>query len=390
MESMQKLKLLSLASENEVGEDGCRITRASSMDGIILTYAALPNGKTTTLLKSLLTSVCENNCFYCPMRSARDFRRTTFQPDNFAQLVVNLTNAGLIQGVFLSSGIAGGGVRTQNQLIKTAHILRTRMQYLGYIHLKIMPEAQFEQILASMRLADRVSINLEAPNSARLPALAPKKDFERDLMEPIRVINHIRNHFSPSMSHKQKWPSSSTQFVVGGANESDQELLSTSQLLHKDFGLRRIYYSAFTPHQGTPFAAHAPVPSRREVRLYQADFLIRDYGFSENELAYDETGCLPLQKDPKMVWAERFLYDQPIEINQASREELLRVPGIGPKHAQTILQFRKIRTITDLSFLKKIGVSTNRVKDFILLNGKLPTRQLSLFQLDHHQISIHL
>ena len=112
---MQKLKLLSLASENEVGEDGCRITRASSMDGIILTYAALPNGKTTTLLKSLLTSVCENNCFYCPMRSARDFRRTTFQPDNFAQLVVNLTNAGLIQGVFLSSGVAGGGVRTQDQ-----------------------------------------------------------------------------------------------------------------------------------------------------------------------------------------------------------------------------------------------------------------------------------
>jgi predicted DNA-binding helix-hairpin-helix protein len=379
MESMQKLELLSSASQNEAGEDGCRTVGGSRMDGIVLTHAALPNGKTTTLLKSLLTSVCENNCFYCPMRSGRDFRRTTFQPEKFAQLVVNLTKAGLIQGVFLSSGVAGGGVRTQDQLIKTAYILRTRMNYQEYIHLKIMPGVEFDQILASMRLADRVSINLEAPNAARLPALAPKKDFDRDLMEPIRVMNHIRKHYSPSSNRKRIWPSSCTQFVVGGADETDQELLSTSQLLHKDFGLRRIYYSALTPHKGTPFASHAPVPSQREVRLYQADFLIRDFGFSENELAYDEAGCLPLQKDPKMIWAERFLSHQPVEINQATREELLRVPGIGLKNAQAILHFRKIRTITDLGVLKKIGVSTNRVKDFILLNGKQPTRQLSLF-----------
>ena len=376
---MEKLRLLSQASQNEAGEDGCRSVQGSSLDGIILTHAALPNGKTTTLLKSLLTSICENDCFYCPMRSGRDFRRTTFQPESFAGLVVNLTKAGLIQGVFLSSGVAGGGIRTQDQLIKTAHILRNRMNYQEYIHLKIMPGAEFEQILASMRLADRVSINLEAPNSARLPALAPKKDFDHDLMEPIRVINHIRNHYSPSSNRKHTWPSSCTQFVVGGAGETDQELLSTSQLLHKDFGLRRIYYSALTPHQGTPFAKHAPVPSQREVRLYQADFLIRDYGFSNDELAYDEKGCLPLQKDPKLVWAERFLSHQPVEINHASREELLRVPGIGPKNAQAILHVRKIRTISDLSILRKIGISTKRVRDFILLNGKHPIRQLSLF-----------
>lgn len=376
---MEKLKLLSSASQNEAGEDGCRTAQGSRMDGIILTHAALPNGKKTTLLKSLLTSVCENDCLYCPMRSGRDFRRTTFQPETFAQMVVNLTKAGLIQGVFLSSGVAGGGIRTQDQLIKTAHILRYRMNYQEYIHLKIMPGAEFEQILASMRLADRVSINLEAPNAARLSALAPKKIFDQDLMEPIRIITHIRNHYPPYSNRKNNWPSACTQFVVGGADETDQELLSTSKSLHKDYGLRRIYYSALTPHQGTPFANHAPVPSQRELRLYQADYLIRDYGFADDELFFDENGCLPLQKDPKLLWAERFLHDQPVEINRASREELLRVPGIGPKNAQAILHIRKISVISEMSVLRKIGVHTKRVKDFILLNGKQPTRQLSLF-----------
>ena len=376
---MEKLKLLSSASQNEAGEDGCRAAQSSSMDGIILTHAALPNGKTTTLLKSLLTSVCENDCFYCPMRSGRDFRRTTFQPEAFAQMVVNLTKAGLIQGVFLSSGVAGGGIRTQDQLIKTARILRHRMNYQAYIHLKIMPGAEFEQILASMRLADRVSINLEAPNAVRLPMLAPKKNFDRDLMEPIRIINHIRNHYPPNSNRKRNWPSACTQFVVGGADETDKELLSTSISLHNDYGFRRIYYSTLTPHLGTPFANHAPVPSRRELRLYQADYLMRDYGFTDDEMAFDENGCLPLEKDPKLIWAERFIYDHPIEINQASREDLLRVPGIGPKNAQAILHLRKIKTISDMSVLRKIGVHTKRAKDFILLNGKQPTRQLSLF-----------
>lgn len=380
MENMEKLRLLSSASSIEAGEDGCRTASLSRMNGIILTHAALPNGKTTTLLKSLLTSVCDNDCFYCPMRSGRDFRRTTFQPEIFAKIVVNLTNAGLIQGVFLSSGVAGGGIHTQDQLIKTASILRHSMKYRAYIHLKIMPGAEFIQILESMRLADRVSINLEAPNAARLPALAPKKDFERDLMRPIRIINHIRNYCPPNSVWKNYWPSACTQFVVGGAGETDKELLSSSISLHHKFGLRRIYFSALTPHQGTPFANHPPVPSLREQRLYQADYLIRDYGFTEDELAFDENGCLPLQKDPKLMWAERFLCGQPIEINQASREELLRIPGIGPKNAQAILQIRKLRTISEMSMLKKIGVHTTRAKNFILLNGRQPPLQPSLFE----------
>jgi len=247
---MEKLRLLSSASQVETGEDGCRTAKHGRLDGIVLTHATLPNGKTTTLLKSLLTSVCENNCLYCPMRAGRDFRRTTFQPKAFAQMVVNLTKAGLIQGVFLSSGVTGGGIRTQDRLIKTAEILRFKLNYHAYIHLKIMPGAEFAQVLASMRLADRVSINLEAPNAARLPILAPNKQFKNELMRSIRTMNYIRRNFTPDTAWKKRWPSSCTQFVVGGAGETDKELLSTSQSLHKNHGILRVYYSALTPCKG--------------------------------------------------------------------------------------------------------------------------------------------
>ena len=156
-------------------------------------------------------------------------------------------------------------------------------------------------------------------------------------------------------------------------------MLSTSQSLHRDHNILRVYYSALTPHKGTPLANHAPVPTQREHRLYQADYLIRDYGFSESELTYDENGLLPLEKDPKLIWAERNIKHQPIEINHASREELLRVPGIGPKGALAILRARHEHSLSDLSILKKIGVHTQRAKDFILLNGKRPARQLIFF-----------
>ena len=242
-----------------------------------------------------------------------------------------------------------------------------------------MPGAEFAQVLASMRLADRVSINLEAPNAARLPILAPNKQFNNELMRSIRTMNYIRRNFTPDTAWKKRWPSSCTQFVVGGAGETDKELLSTSQSLHKNHGILRVYYSALTPCKGTPFENHAPIPIKREHRLYQADYLIRDYGFSEEELAYDENGLLPLEKDPKLLWAERYIKHQPLEINRASRKELLRIPGIGPKGALAIIRARHQHTISDLSTLKKIGVRIQQAKDFILLNGKHPTRQLAVF-----------
>ncbi len=376
---MEKLKVLSHASQIEAGEDGCRYADKHPSDGIVLTKAKLPNGRTTTLLKSLLSSYCEHNCYYCPFRSGRDFKRASFKPETFARLVINLTNAGLIRGVFLSSGVGGGGVRTQDRLIKTADIMRNKFHYQGYLHLKIMPGSEYDQIVASMRLADRVSINLEAPNAKRLPYLAPEKNFLEELMKPIAQINHIRENLPAYNVWKQRWPSSSTQFVVGGAGESDQELLETTEKLHRQHNILRAYFSAFHPHFDTPLERQEPVPLKRELRLYQADYLIRDYGFLPRELIFEQDGNLPLHTDPKLTWARSNLAGHPLEINHASREELLRIPGIGPKAVALILRLRRQQTVKEISSLERMGIHTKRAIDFILLNGKQPPRQLPLF-----------
>ena len=181
-------------------------------------------------LKTQLSSVCERNCFYCPFRAGRDFRRATFRPDEFANLFLSLVNARATEGIFLSSGIAGGGVRTQDQLLATAEILRKKLGFRGYIHLKIMPGAEKAQVEQAMLLANRVSINLEAPNPERLSRLAPQKIFTDELLRPLRWVDEIRQSTPPTRSWNGYWPSSVTQFVAGGSDESDIELLSTSQL----------------------------------------------------------------------------------------------------------------------------------------------------------------
>ena len=379
MEALEKLRILSQAGDVEAGEDGCRQYTAHKRDGIVLTRAVMSNGRSTTLLKTLLTSVCEHNCLYCPFRSGRDFPRMSFDPDEFARLAVNLTRAGLIQGVFLSSGVAGGGPRTQDRLLATAEILRRKLGFSGYLHLKIMPGAEFDQVLHAMQLADRVSINLEAPNADRLPKLAPEKDFEKHLLEPLRWMETIRREAHPYDAWKNRWPSSCTQFVVGGADESDRELLQTTQVLHRDYGVLRAYFSAFQPHMDTSLEDHLPVSYQREHRLYQADYLIRDYGFSKDELIYDSTGNLLAECDPKLAWAQMHLVGHPVEINKAKQDELLRVPGIGPKGAKTIIKNRLTQQIRELGLLSKWGIQVQRAKDFILLDGREPDRQMRLF-----------
>lgn len=379
MDEIQKLRRLSQAGELDVDGKASVCTRRGSTEGIILTHAQMPNGRLTTLLKSLLTSVCENNCYYCPFRSGRDFQRETFQPDDFASLVMNLTRAGLIQGIFLSSGVAGGGSATQDRLLKTAEILRYKKNYPGYIHLKIMPGAEYDQVLQAMRLADRVSINLEAANAQRLPKLAPLKDFNTQLLRPLGWIESIRQNLSPVGAWKNRWPSSCTQFVVGGAGESDLELLETSQDLHTNYGLLRAYYSAFQPHKDTPLENYPPATYRRELRLYQADYLLRDYGFIYQELTFNAEDNLLEEIDPKTAWAQRNLVHAPIEINTAPKENLLRIPGIGPKSAEKIIQRRRQGTIQDISGLEKLGINSQKALAFILLNGRQPQRQLFLF-----------
>lgn len=338
--------------------------------------AAMPGGRRIKLLKTLLTSACERNCYYCPFRAGRNFRRATFTPEAMARTFAQLHRSHIVEGLFLSSGIIGGGVKTQDRLIDTAAVLRRKLDFHGYIHLKLMPGSERDQVLAAMTLADRVSINLEAPNAHRLARLAPKKVFLEELLQPLKWAAEIRRTMPPP--YGGRWPSLVTQFVVGAAGESDVEILQTAADLTKAVGLQRVYFSAFHPVPDTPLEDRPPENPWREHRLYQASFLLRDYGFEFEELPFLPDGRLPLDTDPKLGWAWLNLRESPVELNTADRRELLKVPGIGPKGADAIIAARRVQTLREARQLQRLGIAAERALPFILLDGKRPAVQLAL------------
>ena len=380
MDALEKLNSLSSQMHLEPAEEsGCPQTATSKPGAGMVYNAALPGGKHVPLLKTLLTSACERNCYYCPFRAGRDYRRTTMKPDEMAQTFTNLHHRGVVEGMFLSSGIVAGGIHTQDKLLATAEILRQKYNYRGYLHLKIMPGAERAQVERAMQLADRVSVNLEAPNTDRLLRLAPRKEFMQELLQPLRWVQEIRQSEDPRRGWNGRWPSSVTQFVAGGSGESDLELLSTTEFLYHQLGLRRAYFSAFNPIPDTPLENQTPTPPEREHRLYQSSFLIRDYGFSLEDLPFDLSGNLPTNIDPKLAWAQMHLRQSPVDVNRASRRELLRVPGFGPKSVTAILTARRHGPLRDLTDLKRLNILTGRSAPFILLNGQRPSYQPSLF-----------
>jgi predicted DNA-binding helix-hairpin-helix protein len=383
MDQFDRLQLLSDMMHLEPAEEvGCQPLSAHQQRAINISHAVTPGGKPIPLLKTLLTSACERNCFYCPFRAGRDFRRATFKPDELAQTFIAIHRAGLAEGMFLSSGITAGGVRSQDALLDTAAILRNKLGFKGYLHLKLMPGVEYEQVRAAMQYSDRISVNLEAPNTARLEKLAPRKAFMEELLQPMRYFEQIRRDIPGREGWKGRWPSLTTQFVVGAVGESDLELLATTEFLHRQMKLSRAYYSRFTPIEDTPFENYPAESPVREQRLYQASFLLRDYGFNLEELSFTQDGRLPLDRDPKQAWASANLSEKPLEINRASKEELLRIPGFGPKSVAAILKHRRRETILSLDDLKKIGILTRRAEPYILLNGKRSAQQLQLFALD--------
>jgi predicted DNA-binding helix-hairpin-helix protein len=290
----------------------------------------------------------------------------TFQPDEMARTFDVIQRAGLARGLFLSSGIVKGGVTTQDKIIDTAEILRRKYGYGGYIHLKIMPGAEMDQIRRAMQLANRVSINLEGPTPERLERLAPKKDFGGELLERLDWAHRIR-------AEENVRASIVTQFVVGAVGDTDLELLSVSERLYRQLGLKRAYYSGFNPILGTPFENLTPTDPARERRLYQASFLLRDYGWDLEDLPFALDANLPLDADPKRAWADVHLRQSPIDVNRASRGELLRVPGIGPASADAILDARQRGKLTDLTHLRAIGLrAVENMAPYILLAGRRP------------------
>lgn len=376
MDPVEKLKLLKDATRHEPAGDEIPVASSRLPRDLVdcITYVVSPHKRQMPVLKTMTTTVCTHNCAYCVFRSGRDSHRTTFSPDELAEGFLRLYRAGLVEGMFLSSGVLGSGVKAQDQIIATGEILRKRFEFKGYLHLKIMPGAEFDQVLRTMALADRVSVNLEAPSARRLEQIAPKKAFGDDLVQRLRWIQEIRQRQGGD------GPSSTTQFVVGPAGESDLELLQTTSFLHRQLGLKRAYFSAFSPVPDTPLENRTPTPAIRQHRLFQSSFLLRDYQFDVEELPFDPDGNLPSHQDPKYLWALSHLAFQPVELNHADQRDLIRVPGIGPMGARRILQERRRGTLRDLGELRKIGVLADRAAPFITLDGKRPPIQLPLWQ----------
>jgi predicted DNA-binding helix-hairpin-helix protein len=308
------------------------------------------------LFKVLLTNKCENNCLYCINRKDANQRRYVFSPRQLAEKFMEYHKRGTVNGLFLSSGIYKSPDRTQERIIETIRLVRERYNYKGYIHTKILPGVSPQLVEEAIPFSDRISINLEAPGEDYLSRLSGDKNFAR-LISILREISKRKGtNFSIT-----------TQFVVGAAGENDLALLKMAERLYGNFGLSRVYYSGFSPQPSTPLSGLPPCPTHRIRRLYQADFLVRGYNFKPKELA--PSGLLP-DIDPKFNWAESHPEKFPVEINKASYDELIRVPGIGPIIARRIIKVRREGRITSFYNLKRMGVKGEKILDFITLNGR--------------------
>ncbi|MBN1312291.1 MAG: radical SAM protein [Anaerolineae bacterium] len=342
-----------------------------------ISMVSTPKGK-KPVLKTMVTTACEKGCNYCPFRAGRrGMHRVTFKPDELAQAFDQIQRARLVDGIFLSSGVAWGGVTTQDKIIDTIEIIRRKYGYTGYVHLKLMPGAEFEQVRRAMQLADRVSVNLEGPTKERLDALAPGKDFSSELLERLLWTHQIRQQADPGSPERVR-AGTVTQFVVGAVGDTDLELLSLTERLYQQIKLRRAYYSAFGPIEETPFENLPHTPPLREFRLYQSSFLLRDYEWDVEELPFQDGGNLPLDVDPKRAWADEHLRESPIDVMHAGRRELMRIPGVGPKGANAIIKARRAGHLTELGHLRAIGIrAPQQAASYILLDGRRPPQQLA-------------
>jgi predicted DNA-binding helix-hairpin-helix protein len=333
-------------------------------------------GGNSRLFKVLQTNSCRFACKYCFTSCAIKRKRTTFKPDELADTFVSLKEQKRVDGLFLSSGIVPDANTTMEKMLATVERLRLKQGYTGYIHLKLIPGASFEYIERAVELADRVSLNLEAPNQARLTELAPDKEFAGSMWGRLawaaELIRRARQE------GRQAAKSLTTQFVVGAVGESDRELLETVQRAHRELDMRRAYFSAFHPIDRSPFADEPAEDPTRALRLYQSDFMIRDYGFSYADLPFNDQGLLPRDKTPKQAWAELHLVE-PVEVNHASRQQLLRVPGIGPKSADRIIAARREARLGDITQLKALGVTTAWAAPYVLLDGRRAAVQLRMW-----------
>lgn len=340
--------------------------------GICHSYA--PDGRCISLLKILLTNACAFDCLYCVNRASSNVPRARFTVDEVVQLTLDFYMRNYIEGLFLSSGIIRSPDYTMEQLVEVARRLREEHHFRGYIHLKTIPDADELLLAAAGRYADRLSINIETPTEASIAKLAPEKDVRAIRRSMGRMRLKIEEAREEKKAPRFAPAGQSTQMIIGADESSDSQILTTSTNLYGSYGLKRVYYSAFSPIPDASAALPlAAPPLLREHRLYQGDWLLRYYGFGVDEVFAGTDGMLALDVDPKLGWALRHRGLFPLDVNTASREELLRVPGLGVKTVSRIVSARRYRAIrTD--DLKRLRVSLKTALAFITLPDHRPTR----------------
>ncbi len=346
--------------------------RQRSSDGLWIYPTALPSGERVPMLKVLQASGCERGCLYCVERLGGQSPPVTLQPDELARAFVELHRQHRAFGLFLSSAIRGGAVATMDRMLATVELLRGRHRFRGYVHLKVIPGSRPDQVERAMALATRLSVNMEAPTAGHLERIAPGKQFDGQIIAPMRQIARAEADGRFARAGQ------TTQLVVGAAGESDRQIAGAAAWAYRELALARVYYSSLQPVAGTALEDRAPVPFMREHRLYQVDFLLRSYGFALDEIAFDEGGALPLELDPKSAWARGHPERFPVEVNTAPVSELLRVPGVGPTSARRIVGVRRKERLRSVEALRALGVSWRIAAPFVLLDGKPAIRQLSL------------
>lgn len=379
MELAEKVAILADAAKYDVSCASSGVTEntrsgtigSTETSGICHSFTA--DGRCVSLLKLLLTNACVFDCHYCINRRSNQIPRATFSPQEIADLTIDFYKRNYIEGLFLSSAIIKNADYTCELLIKTLRILREEKGFRGYIHVKAIPGADERLISELGFLADRMSVNIELPSKASLEKLAPDKD-PHALYRPMKQIAVQSQQPLVQRRGPRFVPAGqSTQMIIGASPESDYEIVTISEKLYQRYGLKRVYYSAYIPvnqDQLLPAVTTKP-PLLREHRLYQADWLLRFYGFRANEILSADKPHFNLYLDPKANWAVQHYEHFPVDVQTASLEQLLRIPGIGPKSARNILKARRYYRL-HLSDLKQLGVVIKRAQYFVSCNKETP------------------
>ncbi len=379
----------SCASSGGDKRDSMKTGGIGSLTGSGICHAYAPDGRCISLLKILLTNSCKYDCVFCINRRSSNVPRARFSVKEVVDLTLGFYRRNYIEGLFLSSGIIRDSDYTMEELIAVARSLREEHQFRGYIHLKTMPDASPELIEEAGRFADRLSINIELPQEDSLARFAPEKD-SRDIRKTMGALRLKIDEQTDAQKQKTRQPlrrrfapaGQSTQMIVGADASTDADVLTTSTTLYSGYHLRRVYYSAFSP---IPDASTAlplkPAPLVREHRLYQADWMLRFYGFALPEIvSATDAGMLDLAIDPKLAWAMRNRHVFPFDVNRASYEELLRIPGLGPTAVKRIVASRRWRRLR-LEDVARITRSIKTARSFLTAEGWHPGRSLDVANL---------